>query len=157
VLMNSKTLSLSDLKQKAEKFCVYQERSHREVIKKLRDLGAKSTEIDLVLVHLIEHNFLNEERFAKSFVRGKHSIKKYGKIRIVRELKLRNISQYNIEKALEEISEHQYKNTFEELCEKTWNSIEEKNIFKKKKKFFESLLYKGYETDLISEYLQNIK
>jgi len=155
--MNSKTLSLSDLKQKAEKFCVYQERSHREVIKKLRDLGAKPNEIDLVIVHLIEHNFLNEERFAQSFVRGKHSIKKYGKIRIVRELKLRNISQYNIKKALEEISEQQYKNTFEELCQKTWNSMEEKNILKKKKKFFDSLLYKGYETDLINEYLQNTK
>jgi len=155
VFMNFKTFSLSELKQKAENFCVYQERSHKEVIKKLRDLGAKSEEIDLVIVHLIEDNFLNEERFARNFAIGKHSIKKYGKTRITQELKLKNISEYNIKKALEEISEDQYKSTFNELCEKKWNSIEEKDIVKKKKRFFEYLFYKGYETELIHEYLQN--
>jgi len=151
VFMNRQTPSLTELKQKAENFCAYQERSQKEVVQKLHDLGADSNEIDLVIVHLIEHNFLNEERFARNFVNGKHSIKKYGKIRIISELKRKNISTNTIDKALEEISDEQYQNTFMQLAEKIWNSITEKNITKKKKKFYDNLFSKGYEMDLINE------
>lgn len=154
--MNTQTFSLSELKQKAERFCAYQERCHKEVVQKLYDLGAKSDETNEIIVYLINNNFLNEERFARSFARGKHNIKKYGKIRIVNELKFRNISSYNIKKALEEISDEQYENTFLELSEKTWYSITEKNPLKKKKKFCDFLLRKGYESDLVYEAWKNL-
>jgi len=152
--MNRQALSLAELKQKAENFCVYQERSNKEVEQKLYNLGANPDEINLIIVHLTEHNFLNEERFAKNFANGKHSIKKYGKIKIIRELERKNISANNIRNAIEEISDEQYQNTFAQLSEKTWNSITEKNILKKKKKFFEYLFSKGYEVDLINKFWQ---
>lgn len=149
--MNSQTFSLLELKQKAERFCAYQERCHKEVVQKLYDLNAKKDEIDEIIVYLIDSNFLNEERFARSFARGKHNIKKYGKVRITNELKIRNISDYNIKKALEEISDETYQKTFSELSEKAWYSITEKNLLKKKKKFCDYLLRKGYESDLVYE------
>lgn len=149
--MDFQNFSLSELKQKAERYCAYQERSHKEVVQKLYNLRATKEEIDEVVVHLIEHDFLNEERFARSFARGKHSIKKYGKIRIINELKFRNISAYNIKKALEEISDEMYQNTFTELSDRAWHSIPEKNSLKKKKKFCDFLLRKGYESELVYE------
>ena len=88
--------TLLEAKQKLEHYCAYQERCHDEVLQKLRSFRVDRTVIDEVIVHLIENNFLNEERFACSFTRGKHRIKHWGKIRIVNELKFRNISQYNI-------------------------------------------------------------
>src|SRR5690554_304353 len=149
--MDFQNFSLSELKQKAERYCAYQERSHKEVVQKLYDLRATKEEIDEVVVHLIERDFLNEERFARSFARGKHSVKKYGKIRIINELKFRNISAYNIKKALEEISDEMYQNTFTELSDRAWHSIPEKNSLKKKKKFCDFLLRKGYESELVYE------
>lgn len=154
--MNPQTFSLLELKQKAERFCAYQERCHKEVVQKFYDLGAKSDEINEIIVHLIDNNFLNEERFARSFARGKHSIKKYGKVRITNELKFRNISTYNIKKALEEISDELYEKTFSELSEKIWDSITEKNFLKRKKKFCDYLLRKGYESDLVYEAWKNL-
>ncbi|SRR5690606_35379224 len=153
--MDSQTYSLAELTKKAERFCAYQERCHKEVVQKLYDLNAQKEEIDEIIVHLIEHNFLNEERFAQSFARGKHSIKKYGKIRITNELKFRNISSYNIKKALKEISDPIYEKTFSELSEKAWHSITEKNPIKKKKKFCDYLLRKGYESDLVYQAWRN--
>lgn len=147
--MDSQTYSLAELTKKAEQFCAYQERCHKDVVQKLYDLRANKEEIDQIIVHLIEHNFLNEERFARSFARGKHSIKKYGKVRIINELKFRNISAYNIKKAMEEISDEMYQNTFAELSDRAWHSIQEKNSLKKKKKFCDFLLRKGYESDLV--------
>ena len=143
--------TISDAKKKLEHYCAYQERCHDEVIQKLRNMVLNSDEIDEVVVHLIENNFLNEERFACSFARGKFRIKKWGKIRIVNELKFRTISQYTINQALKEIDEEEYLTTFHSLSELTWNTITGKNKLKKRKKFCDYLLRKGWESNMIYE------
>lgn len=143
------SFTLSEALKKLEHFCAYQERCHKEVIQKLRDIRMNSNEIDEVVVHLIEHNFLNEERFAYSFSRGKHRIKGWGKIRIVNELKFRDISKRNIDNALKEISEEEYLETFNKLSENQWENVRESNVLKKRKKVCDYLLRKGYESDLI--------
>lgn len=137
--------------QKLEHFCAYQERCHDEVVSKLYSLKMTPDEIDLIVVQLIEGNFLNETRFACSFARGKHRMKNWGKIRITNELKFRNISSTNITVALKEISSEEYLQTFDNLCERSWNSIHEKNILKKRKKFCDYILRRGYESDLVYE------
>lgn len=151
-----KTYTVAEAKQKLEYYCSYQERCHQEVVEKLRSMQMIPQVIDNIVVHLIENNFLNEERFAISFARGKHRIKKWGKIRIVAELKQRNISKYNIEQALKEISTEDYTTTFHETAEKHWNSITERSLPKKKKKFCDFLLRKGYESHLIFEKLNDL-
>lgn len=134
---------------KLEHFCAYQERCHAEVVSKLYSLKITPDEIDAVIVRLIETNFLNETRFACSFARGKHRIKHWGKIRITNELKMRQISAFNITLALKEISAEEYETTFEALSEKCWNSIQEKNTLKKRKKFCDYMLRRGYESFLV--------
>jgi regulatory protein len=107
--------------------------------------------IDKILVHLIQHNYLNEERFAKVFVRGKFRIKKWGKVRLVRELKSRDISKYSIDSALKEIEIDDYYDTLNALVEKRIDQVKEKNIYKKKKKVVDYLLYRGWESHLVYE------
>lgn len=145
-----KSYTPEEITKKAEIYCAYQERCHEETIQKLRTLTSSQSIIDAVIVHLIENNFLNEERFACSFARGKHRIKHWGKIRIVNELKYRNISKYNIETALKEIAD-EYLDTFHFSTEKFWDTIPEKNILKKRKKFCDFFLRKGFESNLIYE------
>ncbi|KFF07608.1 regulatory protein RecX [Flavobacterium reichenbachii] len=135
--------------QKLEHFCAYQERCHAEVISKLYSLKMAPDEIDNIVVQLIEGNFLNETRFACSFARGKHRIKFWGKIRITNELKARQISSTNITLALKEISAEEYITTFDQLSERFWDSLQEKNNLKKRKKFCDYLLRRGYESNLI--------
>ena len=120
-----------------------------EVQEKLRQFTLSENEKNQIIVHLIEHNFLNEERFARSFARGKFRIKHWGKIRIVNELKQRQISAANIKCALTEISDEEYQNTFDKLAEKHWETIRETNALKKKKKFCDYLLRKGWESNLV--------
>lgn len=144
-----KALTISEIKKKMEHFCAYQERCHDEVHTKMRTLGIKQPEIDEIIVYLIGENFLNEQRFAQSFARGKHRIKHWGKIRIVNELKARNISQFNINSALKEITSDEYANTFESLSQRHWESLPGANTLSKRKKFCDFLLRKGYESDLV--------
>ncbi|MFH7015979.1 regulatory protein RecX [Flavobacterium sp. FlaQc-47] len=134
---------------KLEHFCAYQERCHSEVVNKLYSLKMTADEIDAIVVQLIESNFLNETRFACSFARGKHRIKHWGRIRITNELKMRHISPFNITMALKEISAEEYETTFEQLSERCWNGIQEKNVLKKRKKFCDYMLRRGYESFLV--------
>ena len=143
------TYTVNEALKKLEYYCSYQDRCHKEVEDKLHKMNMIPEAKEKIIVHLIEHKFLNEERFAKSFARGKFRIKKWGKQRIVRELKFKGISKYNIDSGLKEISEEDYLKTFNELAEKKFNSITETNIYKKKKKLIDYLLYRGWETNLV--------
>ncbi len=148
--------SIEEIKRKLERYCVYQDRCHKEVEKKLSEYDLILEVKAEVLLHLMEHNFLDEERFSKSFARGKFRIKKWGKQRIIRELKFKDISDYNIKIALKEIDENEYFSTLYEIANKKNESISEKNIFKRKKKLIDFLLYRGYETNLIYEVVNEI-
>ena len=154
--MNPKSHTVEEATKKLEYYCSYQDRCHEEVVAKLKTLGMVAQAIDHIVVHLIAHNFLNEERFACSFARGKHNIKKWGKFRIENELKLRNISKYNITKALKEITPESYQSAFHELAEKQWDFIRESNLQKKKKKVGDYLLRKGWESHLVFDKLNEL-
>ncbi len=148
---NKTAYSLKEATRKLENYCVYQDRCHKEVIIKLRGMGMIPIAIDEVIGHLIQENFLNEERFARSFARGKFNIKKWGKNRIVNELKQRDITKYNINLALKEIEEGIYLETLELLAEKRVGQLTETNLFKKRKKLADYLLYRGWESPLVYE------
>jgi regulatory protein len=149
--------SIKEALHKIEHFCAYQERCHQEVVQKLRTMKMDSEEIDTIMVHLIRDNFLNEERFACSFARGKHRIKHWGKIRITNELKSREITQTLINIALKEISPEEYAITFHALAERNWESIRETNLLKKRKKCCDYLLRRGFESNWIYEKVKELE
>lgn len=149
--------SIKEAINKIEHYCAYQERCHEEVVSKLRSMKLDAQEIDEIIIHLIGSNFLNESRFACSFARGKHRIKHWGKIRIVNELKFRKITTYNINLALKEIPADEYLDTFHSLAERQWESIRESNALKKRKKFCDFLLRKGFESNLVYEKMKEME
>ena len=133
--MNSKkSYTVQEIQQKIAQYCVYQDRCHKEVEEKIKSFDLIPEAREMILLNLMKDNFLNEERFAKSFARGKFRIKHWGKNRIVNELKIRDISPYNIKTALKEIDDKEYINTIYKITEKRNNVISETNHYKRKKK-----------------------
>ena len=153
-----KNYSIEELKTRLKRYCAYQERCHKEVKNKLQQLGAYGDTSDAVISHLIQHDYLNETRFAVFYVRGKFSIKKWGKKRIVNELKLRKITNYNIDKGLKQISEKDYQHTFDTLAQKRWEELKKKkeSTEKRNKKWVQYLQYRGWENDLIFSALRKL-
>lgn len=148
-MQHTQTYSLTEATRKLESYCAYQDRCHKEVIDKLKGMRMIPEAIDQIVIHLIKHDFLNEERFAKSFARGKFNIKKWGRNRIVNELKQRQISRFNIKTALKEIDDSIYLETLDTLAQKRLNQITETNLQKKRKKLADYLLYRGWESHLV--------
>lgn len=148
--------TVNQIKQKLEQYCIYQDRCHKEVEQKMRDYNLIPEAKELILLSLMKDNFLNEERFSKSFARGKFRIKNWGKQRIIRELKFRDISAYNIKTALNEIDEQEYIDTIYKITENRNAVISETNLFKRKKKLIDFLMRKGFENDLIFKVVKEI-
>ena len=148
--------TLTEATKKLEYYCAYQERCHKEVQQKLRDMRMIPEAIDQIIGHLITENYLNEERFAQSFARGKFNIKKWGRNRIVNELKFRNISRFNIKTALKEIDDAVYLETLDALAKKRIDAITETNLQKRRKKLADYLLYRGWESHLVYEKVKEL-
>lgn len=154
-----KGFTVSEIREKLAKYCAYQDRCHWEVENKLNEFQLIPEAKDEIIIYLIQNNFLNEERFAKSFVRGKFNQKNWGRIKIKSELKKRKIPAKMIESALKEIDEDQYLSTLVELFEKKKNSLKsERESLKKKFKIQNFLLQKGFERENIqSLFSENLK
>ena len=134
-MQTKKTYTVQEATKKLEHYCAYQERCHKEVVQKLTGMYMIPEAIDVIVVHLLQHNFLNEERFAKTFVSGKFKIKAWGRRRLTFELKQKDISKVNINQALAEISDVEYNDFFNDLAEKRAKLLKEPDKYKKKKKF----------------------
>ena len=144
-----KSYTLEQALSKLQKYCTYQDRCHIEVERKLTEMRMIPQAKEQIIMSLIEDDYLNEERFALAFVKGKFRIKKWGRIRLKAELKKRKISKYLIKSALEQISEKDYLFTFEELANRKANSIKADSILLKKKKLADYLIYRGWESNLV--------
>ncbi len=151
-----KTYTVDEALKRLERYCTYQERCHKEVAQKLIEMKMIPEARDLIIGHLITHDFLNEERFARAFARGKFRIKKWGKQRIQLELKRKHINNTIISLALSEIDDDEYLLTLNELSERKVATIKDKNHQKKRKKLADFLLYRGWESQLVYDKIREL-
>lgn len=141
---------------KLQRYCAYQDRCHLEARRKLLDLGIYGDDLENILTELIADNFLNEERFARSFARGKFQQKGWGRQRIVQELKKRQISAYCLRKALEEINEQDYRQCLGEILRRKNEQWELLNPFERRGKMAQYAMNRGYESELVWELITTL-
>lgn len=151
-----KRSSAANVRERILRYCAYQERCHAEVRRKLSGLGVPRDEADELIAFLITEGFLNEERFAKAFARGRFRLKRWGRIKIVRELELRGLSRACIRSGLEEIDEEEYRAILEELLSRKKGELDEANVFVLRDKIADYAIRKGFEPDIVWELLKEL-
>ena len=138
-------------------YCAYQERCIYEVDLKLMQWKVSSHNIKQILHHLQEEGFIDEERYARIFVRSKFHINKWGRTKIRYELKNRFITEKIVQKAMEEIGEDDYMKTIRELILKKMSEINSGKHLNIREKIITFVTGKGFEFDLISKVLTELK
>ncbi|MES2277329.1 MAG: regulatory protein RecX [Bacteroidota bacterium] len=154
----AKTPKITDEKvalAKAEHFCAYQERSQQEVRDRLYEWGLWTDAVENTITKLIAGNFLNEERFAYAYTRGKFEQKGWGKNKIKQGLKFKKVSDVLIKKALKQIDGDAYLTMLEKLLQKKAALVHERDEFKRYYKLKQYAIGRGYENDLISDVLKS--
>jgi regulatory protein len=143
-----KKVTTQEARKRILRYCAYQERSHHEVKEKLYGFGLTRAEVDELMVFLIEEGFLNEERFAKAFAGGKFRIKKWGRLKIARELERHRLTANCIRIGLKELDEASYQKTLQQMLIRKAKEMSEPNLFIRRNKLSKYVIQKGYEPDL---------
>lgn len=145
----SKYVTFEQAKQKALRYCAYQERSHQEVKNKLYELGLYTSQVDELLAYLITEGFLNEERYARLFAGGKFRVKHWGRIKIVHAMEGKGLSKNCIRIGLKEIDEADYHQTLEKVITSKLGETTDENVFVLRDKAAKYAIQKGYEPELV--------
>lgn len=151
-----KYVSREEALVRLQRYCAYQERCHQEVRKKLAGWGLYGAYADEVTAALVTEGFLNEERFARAYARGKFRMKGRGRRRIEYELKQRDISAYCIRKAMEEIDPDDYRSSLENQLRRKSTQLKARDHWDKKQKLRAFAYRQGFETELINEVVEKV-
>ncbi len=141
------------LSEKIRRFCAWRERCTQEVTGKLLSLGTDKRLAARLVAQLQEEGFLNDRRFAKMFARGKFENNRWGRIKIRTVLLQKDISPSTVSEALTAIDDDRYRQTLQQLIKKKIKELSEKNKEHIKQKTAVHCIQKGYEPDLVREYL----
>lgn len=155
--VNKKTLTIEQALQKLRHYCGYQERCHSEVREKLYSLGVRKKDHDEIIATLIEEGYLNEERFAIAYAGGKFRMKQWGRVKIAYALRQKQVSDYSIKKALKQIDEKDYRTALTTLAKEKYESLKDEQWLVRKKKVLDYLLQHGYEADLATQAIDQLK
>ena len=153
--MDKPSLTFGEIKQKLVNYCVYQDRCHAEVEQKMRDFLLIPEAKDEIFLYLIQENYLNEERFTRSYIRGKFYIKHWGKNKIEQHLKQKGISEKLILQSFDEIDAGDYEATIRKIYTDYYAKLKGLKIYQKKIKTTKYLLSRGYEYDVILDIANN--
>lgn len=133
-------------------YCNYRERCHEDVRYKLVELGARGAEVEQLISIMIGENLLNEERYARSYVRGKFRINGWGRKKIQLHLKAKKVSDYCIRKGMQEIEDMEYEKLLHHLANEKFAALKkERHTGTGKQKVIRFLLQRGFEYDLAAD------
>ena len=155
-MMNDKIYDVKIIKERIRHYCAVMDRCQYQVITKLKSYEVSDTLADEILIELIQNKYLDEERFARSFCSGKFKIKRWGRNKIAFELSKLKVPKSCILLAMSEIDNIDYKNVIRHLANKKMASLKDKNSYVRKKKVVDSLLRKGYESELVWSYVNKL-
>ncbi|MDP2452539.1 MULTISPECIES: regulatory protein RecX [unclassified Kaistella] len=153
--MEHKSYTFLEIKQKLVNYCVYQDRCHQEVEQKMRDFLLIPEAKDEILLFLMKENYLNEERFTRSYIRGKFYMKSWGRNKIRNHLKFKGVPEKLINNCFDEIEDDDYHKTLSKLYHNYHSKLKGLQQYQKNSKTIKYLLSKGFEYEEITQAIKD--
>lgn len=150
----TKPLSPDQVLDKMAKYCAYQERCVKEVTDKLRTFELSEKEQEDILNYLIDNRFVDNERFAKAFVRGKVNQSGWGINKIRFHLIQKGIDKELIDASLRTYDEEMYRQRLVEVLQAKAKTVKASSDFEKKRKLAAYAIQRGFEAPLVWEMLK---
>ncbi|WP_185204951.1 regulatory protein RecX [Chryseobacterium sp. C3] len=149
--MEKKSFTFDEIKLKLVNYCVYQDRCHAEVEQKMREFLLIDEAKEEIMLYLMKENYLNEERFTRSYIRGKFYIKHWGKAKIKIHLKQKQISDKLISTCFDEIHEDDYEKTIRKIYQDYYDKQSGLKDYQRKAKTIKYLISRGFEYEKIND------
>ena len=152
----AKPLTPDQVLDKMAKYCAYQERCVKDVRDKLKTFDIPEEDKTKILDYLLDNRFVNDERYAKAFVRGKVNQSGWGINKIRFHLIQKGIDKDIIDEALGQTNEEVYRQRLIEILKTKAKTIKAASDFEKKRKLAAYAMQKGFEGSLVWETLKDL-
>jgi regulatory protein len=150
----AKPLTPDQVLDKMSKYCAYQERCVKDVKDKLKTYDIPQASKDEILDYLFDNRFVNDERFARSFVRGKVNQSGWGVNKIRFHLMQKGIDKDVIDEAFGQTDEEVYKQKLIDILKAKAKTVKAETYFERKRKLAAFAMQKGFEGSLVWEVLK---
>lgn len=139
--------------QRLEQLCVRSEHCTAELAAKLRGWKILPDDAEAIIHSLQRRRFVDDERFARAFVRDKYRFNRWGRIKIRMELRAKRIPAEVIESAMAGIDEETYTAGLKALIDAKMRAAHGDDAFKTRQKIFRAAVSRGFETALVAKML----
>ncbi len=152
-MIEKKELTASGAKEKALRLLEYRAHSEKELCDKLLRAGANRDDLPPIVEFLKEYGFLNDSEYSRRLAQDLQNLKKYGKLRIISELKAKGISAEDIDAAVSELDEGEAEALLPLVEKKLKGDFEKKSIDRAIRYF----IYRGYGFSDIKACIEQLK
>ncbi|MEI6274488.1 MAG: regulatory protein RecX [Prolixibacteraceae bacterium] len=132
---------------KAMDICGRSEKCRYDIELKCREWQLSKEETVQLTNTLLKEKFIDQQRYANSFVNDKFKFNKWGKIKLAYALRQKKLEEKMIREALTHIPENTYREVLSDLLSAKAKTIRENDAYTRRSKLMAFAQSRGFEAD----------
>ena len=131
--------------------CAQTEHCRQEMLDKMKRWGLDEGVKDRIISRLVKERFVDDERYARAFVKDKVHYNKWGRRKIQQALWMKRIDEHIQQQVLDEIEEREYLDVLRPLLKQKRKSVKAQNDYELNQKLIRFALGRGFTFDVIRQ------
>ena len=133
--------------------CAQAEHCQQEMRDKMRRWGLDETVQNRIIARLVKERYVDDERYARAFVKDKIRYNKWGRRKVQQALWMKRIDADIQQRVLDEIDEKEYLDVLRPLLKQKRKSIKAESDYELNQKLLRFALGRGFGFDIIRQCL----
>jgi len=133
--------------------CANAEHCQHEMLEKMRKWELPEAVRARVMARLISERYVNDERYARAFVKDKIRYNKWGRRKVQQALWMKRIDDDIQQRVLDDIDDAEYLAVLKPLLKQKTKSIKAENDYERNQKLIRFALGRGFTFDIIRQCL----
>jgi regulatory protein len=131
--------------------CAQAEHCRQEMLDKMKRWGLDEGVKDRIISRLVKERFVDDERYARAFVKDMVRYNKWGRRKIQQALWMKRIDEHIQQQVLDEIEEREYLEVLRPLLKQKRKSVKAQNDYELNQKLIRFALGRGFTFDVIRQ------
>lgn len=135
--------------QRLSALCASAEHCEYEMTEKMRKWEVEESDRERIMEYLRKAKFVDDERYARAFVKDKIKYNKWGRRKVEQGLWAKHIAEDIRQRVLDEVDESQYKSVLTDLMKSKRRSIKAANDYEMNRKLIKFALSRGFDYSIV--------
>lgn len=135
--------------QRLSALCASAEHCEYEMTEKMRKWEVEESDCERIMEYLRKAKFVDDERYARAFVKDKIKYNKWGRRKVEQGLWAKHIAEDIRQRVLDEVDESQYKSVLTDLLKSKRRSIKAANDYEMNRKLIKFALSRGFNYSIV--------